>query len=102
MTTRFGSAILIALLAGVPSAHATCGWFGTQLECGLGARQIVIGTQIADDPAYASSMRWSSFADSGRLLDDRPPATAPFRIELQNVGPDPTLCRRFGNETYCP
>jgi hypothetical protein len=100
MVTRFRLAIVTALLAGMPSVGTTCGWFGTQLECALGARQIVIGTQVAEDPGHARSVRPFSFQIRGRLLDDRSPTT-PFRLELQNIGVDPSLCRRVGNETYC-
>ena len=25
----------------------------------------------------------------------------PLRLELQNFSGDPSLCRKFGNETYC-
>ena len=67
----------------------------------LGSSEVVFGTQVADDPAYATSVRASPFHDQGHLLDGRAPAATPFRLELQNVGVDPTLCRRFGNESYC-
>jgi hypothetical protein len=101
MATRFGSALVIALLAGVPSADAACMWLGTQVECGVGSSHVVIGTQVADDPRYERSMSPSSFQDRGHLLDGESRATTPFRLELQNIGADPTLCRRLGNETYC-
>ena len=100
MATRLGLVIVASLLAVTPSAHATCGWFGTQLDCGLGAGQIVFGTQASQEPAYATSMRPSGFQYHRRLLD-RSPAATPFRLELQNIGSDRTLCRRFGNECYC-
>ncbi len=101
MATRFGLAVVIALLAGVPSANAFCLWFGTQLECGVGSSDVVIGTQVADAPRYARSMSPSSFQGRGHLLDGGSRATTPFRLELQNIGADPTLCRRMGSETYC-
>jgi hypothetical protein len=101
MTTRFRLAFVIALLAGAPSAYATCGWFGTQLECSLGSSDVVFGAQVADDPAYATSVRPSPFHNQGDLLDGPAASPAPFRLELQNVGVDPTLCRRFGDESYC-
>jgi hypothetical protein len=101
MATPFRSAIVLALLAGAPSAYATCGWFGTRLECSLGSSQVVFGTQVADDPADATSVRPSPFHDHGRLLDDSVQMATPFLLELQNVRIDPTLCRRFGNESYC-
>ena len=101
MATRFVTAIVLALLVGTSTAHATCGWFGTQFECGLGASRLVIGTQVADDPGHATSLRPSAFQGREHPVEDRAPAAAPFRLELQNVGTDPTLCHRFGNESYC-
>jgi hypothetical protein len=34
-------------------------------------------------------------------LDERPVTNWPLRLELQNVGTDPGLCWKFGDETYC-
>jgi hypothetical protein len=100
MTKRFRFVLAFALLAGGRSADAACGWFGTQLECALGSAGVVIGTQTAADPAYATSVRPWSFGGDDHLLDDRRPTT-PFGLQLQDIGTDPTLCHRFGNETYC-
>ena len=68
-------------------------------ECDLGGSQLLIGTQAAPAPAYGSSLRPQLL--QGGDLDDRPLPRWPLRLELQNVGVDPSFCRRIGNETYC-
>lgn len=101
MTPRFAFAIVVAGLLGASTAQAKCGLFGTQLECGLAAGEVVIGTQVADEPRYAaSSVRPQGFHGNARLLDGRRPAHR-VQIELQDIGTDPSLCRRIGNEDYC-
>ena len=56
MTPRLSSLLVAGLLMGAAPAHAACGWFGTQLECDVGAASdVVIGTQIADEPFLATS-----------------------------------------------
>jgi hypothetical protein len=101
MTPRLSSLIVLGALLGASPASATCGWFGTQLECALGAGgDVVIGTQVADDPARATSFRPQPLYGSARLLDDRARPAALLRLELQDVGADPSLCRRIGNESY--
>ena len=89
----------LVLLGTATEAPAACRWFGTQLECDLGGRQLLIGTQAAPAPAYARSLRPQLL--QGGDLDDRPPPRWPLRLEFQNVGVDPSLCRKIGNETYC-
>ena len=103
MTPRSTIPVLVvaALLGGSPVHAARCGLFGTQLECGLGANEVVIGTQVAAEPHPAtSSLRPHSFHGSTRLFDDHAQPGRP-RIEIQNIGVDPTLCRSIGNESYC-
>ena len=101
--TRFPLVLLMALglLGGATQAPAACRRFGTQLECALGASQLVIGTQAAREPAYARTLRPQLLQGGDGVLDDRPLPRWPLRLELQNVGVDPSLCRRVGNETYC-
>lgn len=102
MTPRLSFLVLLGVLAGAWPAGATCGWFGSQLECDLGTRQMVIGTQVADDPSHAgTSLRPQSFHASSTLLRGRPEPAEPFVLGLQNIGTDPSLCRKIGNETYC-
>jgi hypothetical protein len=91
----------LGLLAVATPLSAGCRWFGTQLECGLGGSQVLIGTQAEDAPAAVTRFRPLSFHGSGGLLDDRVAPQWPFRIELQNIGADPRLCRRIQDETYC-
>ena len=62
---------------------------------------MVIGTQAADEPTYASSFSIRSFLADGGSKEDHTAPTRPFEIELQDFGADPSLCRKIGNETYC-
>ena len=98
---RFALALMmgLGLLGAATRAPAACLRFGTQLECDVGGSQLLIGTQAAAAPAYAGALRPQLL--QGGAVDDRPLPRWPFRIELQNVGVDPSLCRRIGNETYC-
>jgi hypothetical protein len=101
MISRLLFVVAVGLIAASP-VHATCSVFGTQLECGLGARDVVIGTQAADEPDRAtSSFRPQSFHGNARLLDDHARPAPRAGIALQDIGADPTLCRRIGNEDYC-
>ena len=97
---RFPLALMtLGLLAAAAQAPAACRQFGTQLECDLGGSQLLIGTQAAPAAAYGSSLRPQLL--QGGDLDDRPTPRWPLRLDFQNVGVDPSLCRRIGNETYC-
>jgi hypothetical protein len=93
--------ILVGVLAAPPGASATCGWFGTQLECHVGTSRVVIGTQAAEEPTHARSFPIRSFQGDGGLVDDHAVSGRPFEIEFQDFAADPSLCRRIGNETYC-
>ena len=89
-----------AILACAPSVWAVCRPFGTQLECDVGSNRVVIGTQRAAQPTCARSFAVLSFGGDVCLQNDPVPPETP-RIQLQNVGTDPQLCRKIGNETYC-
>ena len=99
--TRLTMLIMVAVLAAAPRASAACRWFGTQLECELGASRVTIGTQAADEPTYARAFPIHSFHADRGLPDDQAASRRPFEIELQDFAADPSLCRKIGNETYC-
>jgi len=99
--TRLPLLIIVGVLAAAPSASAACRWFGTQLECDVGTGRVVIGTQAAERPTYASSFPIRSFQGESGFRDDHAASRRPLEIELQNFGTDPSLCRKIGNETYC-
>jgi len=99
--TRLTMLIMVAVLAAAPRASAACRWFGTQLECELGASRVTIGTQAADEPTYARAFPIHSFHADRGLPDDQAASRRPFEIELQDFAADPSLCRMIGNETYC-
>jgi hypothetical protein len=96
----FSTLLVLAALAAAP-ASAACRAFGTQIDCDLGNGRIAIGTQTATEPTYAGSIRPQLLHGGGELLADRPALGRPLKLDLQDVGVDPTLCRRIGNETYC-
>ena len=98
--SRFALLLTALCVLGVATrAPAACREFGTQLECDLGGSQLLLGTQTAAAPAYDRLLRPQML--QGGDADTRPVSRWPLRIELQNVGVDPSLCRRIGNETYC-
>ena len=88
-------------LVGASSASASCRLLGTQLDCTLGSRELVIGTQAASEPSYAGELPALSLHGSDSLFDEHAAIGAPLRLELQNFGTDPGLCWRFGDEIYC-
>ena len=92
--------MMAAILAIAPRVWAACRPFGTQLECDVGSSRVVIGTQGAAQAACARSFMVLSFGGEVCLQNDPVPPETP-RIQLQDVGTDPKLCRRIGNETYC-
>lgn len=92
--------VLASLLGFATQAPAACRWFGTQLECDLGRSQLWVGTQVGE-PAYAGAFRPPRFHGGDGSLDERAMPEWMLQLELQNVGTDPGLCRKLGNETYC-
>jgi len=93
--------ITICTLAVASPASAACRWFGTQLECDLGANRVLMGTQRAHEPTYAGSLTPQAFRGTDALLVIRPALPRSFQLQLQDIGADPSLCRKIGNETYC-
>jgi hypothetical protein len=52
-------------------------------------------------PTYAWSLPIPSFHGESGLREDRAEPWRRFEIDVQDVGADPSLCRKIGNETYC-
>ena len=99
---RFLLALMaLGLLGLATQASAACRWFGTQVECDLHGSQLTIGTQRVPEPTCARAFGRQLLQGCDGLVDDRAPAAWPLRLELQNVGADPGLCRKLGNEIYC-
>jgi hypothetical protein len=99
MKSLFTMLGVLALLGTATHTSAACRRFGTQLECDLGDRELVIGTQVEAQPGYARAFHPNLLTSGTDVFDDR--AAAPLRLELQNVGTDPGLCWKLGNETHC-
>lgn len=93
--------MMLGLLGAATDARASCRWFGTQLECSLPSSQLLLGTQSAAEPSYARDVRPLGLQEGAGLLEQRAAPGRAFAFELQNVGADPSLCRKLGNETYC-
>ena len=100
MTRLVPVVMALGLLAAAAPSSAACRWFGTQLECDLGGSQVLIGTQTEDEPAYLRPFRPAGLHGDGALLPDRVAPDRPFRFELQNVSPHPSLRREIGDEAY--
>jgi hypothetical protein len=100
MTSRLLLLIVFGVLVGPVRADAACQWYGTQLDCRLGDGRLVLGSQVAEPTRSATSLRPQTLQGDGGLLARRP-APASIGISVQDVGTDPNLCRRIGNETYC-
>jgi len=99
---RFLIALMaLGLLGLATQAPAACRRFGTQVECDLGRSQVIIGTQRSPEPTCARAFGPQLLQGCDGLLDDRVLAEWPLRLDLQNVGSDPGLCRKLGNEIYC-
>ena len=99
---RFLPALLaLGLLSAATNAPAACQWFGTQLVCALGGSELSMGTQTAVEPIYATAFQPLAFNVSPGLPNNGTLLGWPFRVEIQNIGADPGLCRKVGNETYC-
>jgi hypothetical protein len=100
MTSRLPLLIVLGVLAGPVRADAVCHWYGTQLDCHLGDGRLVVGSQTADPARSATSLRPQALQGDRGLLASLPtPASIGF--SLQDIGSDPSLCRRIGNESYC-
>ena len=99
MTRVVAIAMTLGLLAATPGA--ACQWLGTQLQCDLGGSRVVIGTQAEDEPSAVTSFRPFAFDGGYALFGDGTTPARRFRIDLQNIGADPSLCRRISDETYC-
>jgi len=99
---RFLLALMALGLLGLATrAPAACRRFGTQAECDLGGGQLMIGTQRVPEPTCARGFGQPLLQGCHGFLDDRALAEWPLLFELQNVGTDPGLCRKLGNEIYC-
>ncbi len=87
-----------AVLGSAAPAPAGCGWFGTQVECDVGGKLLTLGTQQASEGACPGilTLQGCEGVPGMSTVPERPVA-----FQLQNVGVDPTLCRRVGNEAYC-
>src|SRR2546428_9314610 len=92
----------LGLLAFATHAPAICSRSGTQIACDVGGTLLSIGTQRMAEPICAkAALPLQRLQGCDDLLDDHAAPEWPVRLEIQNIGVDPGLCRRLGNETYC-
>src|SRR5215468_6839992 len=93
--------MVMTLIGAAPGTSAACRWFGTRLECDFPTGRVMIGTQATAEPTYGTSIPIHAFGGARGLPGERAASRHPLDIQVQNVGADPTLCRKIGNETYC-
>ncbi len=93
--------VAVGLVGASPRVWASCRAFGSQLHCTLGRAHLLIGTQVAVEPRPVGTPPRLFLRGADGLFDEHPVISWPVRVELQNVGTDPGLCWRFGDETYC-
>ena len=102
MAKGIGLAGLLAVIAATPAAAAPCEWFGTRLDCPFASTDVVIGTQTSEDPRRTSSFVPFSFqGGGGDWVKADTSSAGRWRVEVQDIGKDPRLCRRIGGERYC-
>jgi hypothetical protein len=87
-------------LAAFPTTSGACRWYGTQLQCDVGGRRLVIGTQTAEAPGAFFPVRALNGA-RGLPVRAAVASASRLQIHLQDFSDDPARCHRIGNETYC-
>jgi len=74
---------------------------GTQLDCDLAARQIVIGTQAPDASTNSTSLRPPRLRGTDPVAGERVAPAPAFALELQDIDSGTSLCQDTENERYC-
>jgi hypothetical protein len=80
---------------------AACGLYGSQLRCVTEGRRIVIGTQVDEAPGEATSVPLHALQGGPVFANPRSAWRPHVDIHLQDFSGDPSMCRRYGDETYC-
>jgi len=91
--------IVVGVLGAASHASAACQRIATQLDCDLGASQIVIGTQSRERVFQA--LRPPPFHGSDPASDDHTAPAPSFGLGLQDIDSGTSLCRDTENERYC-
>jgi len=93
--------LMVGVLVAAPHASAACRRIGTQLDCDLAARQIVIGTQAPDAPTNSTSLRPPRLRGTDPVAGERVAPAPAFALELQDIDSGTSLCQDTENERYC-
>jgi hypothetical protein len=101
MTPRLMAATVLVLSLLAVSPAWACRWFGTQLVCDVGPSWLVVGTQAAIQPTWATPFPTNAYTRNGGLPDGAASPRFPLVIELQHASMNPANCTEIGNETYC-
>jgi hypothetical protein len=102
MIRRVSSMLIVAgVLVAASQASAACRRVGTQLDCGLEASQIVIGTQVPDEQTRSRSFRSPPSHGTDAVAGDQAVPAPSFKLELQDIDAGASLCRDIRNESYC-
>jgi hypothetical protein len=102
MTRRVLSVLLmVGVLVAASHASAACRRIGTQLDCDLAARQLVIGTQAADASTHSRSLAPEPLHGTDPVPANHAAPAPSFVLELQDIDSGTSLCRDTENERYC-
>jgi hypothetical protein len=100
---RFPALAILAVVVAWSSAPvlAACRLYGSQLRCDTEGRRVVIGTQVNEAPGEATSLPLHALQGGPAFADPRSPSRPLVDIHLQDFSGDPSMCKRYGDETYC-
>lgn len=93
--------IVVGVLVAASQASAACRRVGTQLDCGLAASRIIIGTQVPDEQTRSRSFRSPPSHGTDAAASDRVAPAPSFKLGLQDIDAGASLCRDIRNESYC-
>jgi hypothetical protein len=84
-----------------PPVLAACRLYGSQLRCDTEGRRVVIGTQVDQAPGAAMSLPLHALQGGPAFADPLSGSRPHVDIQLQDFSGDPSMCKRYGDETYC-
>jgi len=99
---RFPALAILGVLAwSSPPVLAACDFYGSQLRCVTDGRRVVLGTQVDETPGETTSLPLHALQGGPVFADSRLASRPQVDIHLQDFGDHPSMCKRYGDETYC-
>ena len=80
---------------------AACRLYGSQLRCVTDGRRVVIGTQLDQTPGESTFLPLNALQGAPAFADVHSVSRPHVDIHLQDFSGDPSMCKRYGDETYC-